>query len=68
MQTDPMRDVTMKARPLTTPPANLPGKNDGKIPPNDNLKHENVQVKVDTMEVPVEYTPAGEKTRLNYIA
>lgn len=68
MNIDSIRQVSNFVKPVSTEPANLPQEGSGKIPANDNLKHENVQVTVDVTSVDVADTPSGAKMRLDYLA
>ena len=56
------------SRPISTPPSNLPQQSDGEIPANDNLKHDNVQVEINSMSPDFPDTPSGNKTKINFVA
>ncbi|RME88930.1 MAG: hypothetical protein D6767_09375 [Candidatus Hydrogenedentota bacterium] len=68
MKIDALRQVSNFVKPITTKPANLPQEGTGKIPPNDNLKHENVQVTIRVMSPDITETPSGQKMKLDYLA
>ena len=68
MKVDPTGGISNFPKPVTSPPANIPRSNDGKIPANDNLKHDNVQVQVNSASPDYQQTPSGSKTVINYLA
>lgn len=68
MEVNAMKGISNFARPITSPPANVPSPADGEIPANDNLKHDNVQVKVNSPMPDFHDTPSGNKTKINFVA